>query len=74
MKMQVAKCKDSLFLVLPNEVVAELGWGHGDIVDVSASGARLLAERVMTSHEHTMQIAREVMNKYRETFEALAKS
>jgi hypothetical protein len=74
MKMQVTKCKDNLTLVLPKEVVTELGWGDGDIVDVTASGARLLAERVMTNHDHSMQIARRLMDEYRETFEALAKS
>ena len=73
MKTQIATCKESLTFVIPKEAVAELGWASGDIIDVSVADGRMNATRVMTNHEHTMQIAREVMEKYRDTFEALAK-
>jgi bifunctional DNA-binding transcriptional regulator/antitoxin component of YhaV-PrlF toxin-antitoxin module len=74
MKTAIEKCKDNLFIVLPKDAVARLDWGHGDILDIEAIDGGLKIVRTMTNHDHAMEIAREVMEEYRETFEALAKS
>jgi antitoxin component of MazEF toxin-antitoxin module len=74
MEIQIRKCEKGLSIVLPENLVSQLGWGHGDILsaEVIANGATLT--RAMTAHDHAMKIAREVMHEYRDTFEALAKS
>jgi antitoxin component of MazEF toxin-antitoxin module len=74
MSIQVGKCKDNLFVILPKQVVAALGWDSGDVVDVAVVDGSLKVTRTMTKHDHAMQIAHELMNEYRETFETLAKS
>jgi antitoxin component of MazEF toxin-antitoxin module len=74
MKIQVGKCKNNLFVILPQEVVAQLAWTSGDIVDVEVDGNDLRLVRTMTNHDHAMEIARHGMEKYRETLEALAKT
>lgn len=74
MKMKIEKCKDNLFLILPRDAVAQLEWGHGDIVDVEVVGDELKVIRTLTHHDHAMEIARKAMREYSETFAALAKS
>jgi hypothetical protein len=74
MKMQIGQCKDDLFVILPKQAVAQLDWACGDIVDIDVVDGGLKAVRIVTDHERTMDIASEVMDEYRETFEALAKS
>ena len=74
MKTKIGKCKGNLFALLPKEAVARLGWGHGDILDVEVTDAGIKIIRTMTRHDHAMDIARGAMDKWRETFEALAKS
>jgi hypothetical protein len=34
MRIQIGKSKENLFLILPKEAIAELGWYSGDIVDI----------------------------------------
>jgi hypothetical protein len=74
MKIQVGQCKDNLFVVLPKQAVAQLDWGPGDIIDIEVADGGLKAVRIVTDHDRTMDIASEIMDDYRETFEALAKS
>jgi antitoxin component of MazEF toxin-antitoxin module len=74
MKIQVEKCKDKLFVVIPNDAISQLGWEHGDILGGEIADGGLKIVRTMTAHDHAMEIAHAVMDKYRETFEALAKS
>ena len=74
MSIEIGKCKDNLFVVLPKSVAAALGWDHGDLVDMEVIDGGLKVIRTMTKHDHAMQIAERVMEEYRETFEALAKS
>jgi antitoxin component of MazEF toxin-antitoxin module len=74
MEIQIRRCADGLSIVLPESLISQLAWGQGDIlsVEVIAHGATLT--RAMTAHDHAMKIADEMMDKYKETFEALAKS
>jgi bifunctional DNA-binding transcriptional regulator/antitoxin component of YhaV-PrlF toxin-antitoxin module len=73
MRIQIGKNKENLFLILPKEAIAELGWNSGDIVDIEVVDGGLKAVRVMTKHDRAMEIADQIMDDYRETFEALAK-
>ena len=74
MKVTLEKCKEDLFVVLPKEAAAILNWGHGDILDAELVDGGLKVVRTMTAHDHALEIAREAMDKYRDTFESLAKT
>jgi antitoxin component of MazEF toxin-antitoxin module len=73
MKFKVRKSGENLILVLPDEVVAKLGWARGDILNAEVVGDSLKIVQTQTAHDHAMEIARRGMVKYRKTFEALAK-
>jgi phytoene/squalene synthetase len=60
--------------VLPQEALSELGWTSGDILDLKVEANCLRAVRSMTKHKFAMAMARRAFARYRETFEALAKS
>ena len=74
MKFEVRKSGEEFVLDLPDEVVAKLGRRQGDILAVEIIGGRLQIARVHTFHDRAMEFARRGFVKYRETFEALAKS
>jgi antitoxin component of MazEF toxin-antitoxin module len=74
MASEIEKQGDKRLVVLPPELLARLGWDVGDILvaEIFADGIKFT--RAKTKHDHAMEIARAVMEEYRETFEALAKS
>lgn len=74
MKLTIRKSGEKLTLVLPDEIVAKLGWSRGDVLDAEAIDGRLQIVRAQTFHNRAMEIARKGMVKYRKTFEALAKT
>jgi hypothetical protein len=74
MQSTIHKCGDKFVVDLPIELSLKLGWGVGDVLSIEDVEGGLKVERTMTAHDHAMKIARECMDEYRETFEALAKS
>ncbi len=74
MKLEVKKIGNSTGLILPKELLAQLNLGQGDWVFASrtADGALRIAP-YDPEHEQVMQITRELMKEYRDTFKALAK-
>jgi putative addiction module antidote len=74
MKTKIATCGESLVILLPKETATTLEWDSGDILDVEAANGALKLTRAMTEHDHAIEIARELMDEYRETLEALAKT
>ena len=74
MELKIRRCGENLIILLPEELVAKFGWDVGDILsgEISANGVTIV--RTMTAHDHAMNIAREAMDEYRETFVSLAKS
>ncbi len=74
MKIKIEKCKDRLLVVIPNEAITQLGWGHGDILDGEVANGSLKIVRTKTAYDRTMEIAEMVMDEYSETFKALSKS
>lgn len=74
MRLTVEKASSGLFVRIPEEVLAQLGWGHGDILSADVVGQGLRIERTLTAHDHALEIARRCMDEYREVFERLAKS
>lgn len=74
MQISVRKCGEKLMVELPAELSHRLDWNSGDIVDVALVDGGLKIERKSTARDYARQIARKCMEKYRETFEALAKS
>lgn len=74
MKLQLRRIGEQLVCVLPDEAVARLGWGSGDIVDLSVDENSLKIVRTQTAHDHAMDIAHKVMDEYHSVFETLAKT
>ncbi|HEY2137767.1 MAG TPA: hypothetical protein VGH49_17915 [Xanthobacteraceae bacterium] len=74
MNLKIRKADGEFVVALPDEAVARLGWTTGDILRAEVVGDALKLVRVETAHDRAMQIADEVMDEYRETFEQLAKT
>ena len=74
MKFKIRKCSQKLVVTFPDELAKELGWTSGDILAAEGMDGGLKIVRIMTAHDHAMEIARKGMTDYRETFETLAKS
>jgi putative addiction module antidote len=74
MKLELKKIGNSTGLILPKELLARLGLQQGDEVFVSEEPDRTVKLSVYNPHhERAMEIARDVMREYKETFKALAK-
>jgi len=74
METEIEKNGDRRLVALPPELLAQLGWDVGDILTAEMSEGGIKFTRAHTAHDHAMEIAKDVMDEYRETFEALAKS
>jgi putative addiction module antidote len=74
MKLEVKKIGNSTGLILPKELLSQLNLTQGDWLYATrmADGSIRLAP-YDPHHEEVMEIAREVMKEYRDTFKALAK-
>jgi putative addiction module antidote len=64
---------NSVGFVLPKELLARLNLAEGDTVQVVESGDGLLLTTMPQETEAQLELGRELMRKYRETFAALAK-
>ncbi len=74
MRLEIKKIGNSTGLILPKELIADLDLGQGDWVFVTKTADHgLKISRYDPAHEEAMEIAREVMREYRDTFKALAK-
>jgi putative addiction module antidote len=74
MKIRVHQFEEGLGVVLPDELIASLGWESGDVLDVQIDNDGLRIVRVETAFENAMRIAEQAMDDYRETLQTLAKS
>jgi putative addiction module antidote len=74
MASKIEKHGDKRVVVLPPELLAQLGWDVGDVLMAEIFEDGIKFTRAKTKHDRAMEIARTVMEKYRKTFEALAKS
>ena len=73
MKLEIKKIGNSTGVILPKELLVELGLGQGDAVYVTKLPDRgIKLEPYDPNHEEAMEIAREVMKEYKDTFKALA--
>ena len=74
MKLEIKKIGNSTGIILPKELLAQLKLTQGDSVFVTYGPDRGLALTPYDSHhEEVMEIARETMKEYQDTFKALAK-
>lgn len=64
---------NSVGFVLPKEMLAKLDVAEGDTVEVVETPDGFLLAPVTTDVERQLRLGRELMKRYRETFEALAK-
>jgi antitoxin component of MazEF toxin-antitoxin module len=74
MKLTIHKANERLVVALPEQVVARLGWGSGDVLEAEVVGDALKLVRVETDVDRSMRTADEVMDQYSWTLEELAKS
>ncbi len=74
MKLTIHKANEDLVVVLPQQLVARLGWDSGDILDAEVVGGALKLVRIETAVDRTIRTADEVMDEYARTLEQLAKS
>ncbi len=74
MKLELKRIGNSTGLILPKELLARLGIEQGDSLFVTELSDRTIKLSIYNpEHERVMEIGREVMREYRETFKALAK-
>lgn len=74
MKLEIKKIGNSTGIILPKELLVRLGLEQGDAVHVTELPDRAVKLSVYDpDSEKVMEIGREVMREYRETFKALAK-
>jgi antitoxin component of MazEF toxin-antitoxin module len=74
MRVKVRQFEDQLGVVLPDELIASLGWESGDILEVEVENKGLKIVRVETSLGRGMRIAKRAMENYRGALEELAKT
>ena len=74
MQLEIKKIGNSTGIILPKELLAELRLAQGDKVYVTKGPERSFQVTPYDDHhDEVMQIAREVMKEYQDTFKALAK-
>ena len=74
MCFQVRKIGNSIGFILPKETAARLDLKEGDqLFLVDQPGGGIMLTRDNPDFERTMEIARKLMDKYRDTLAALAK-
>jgi putative addiction module antidote len=72
--LQICKIGDSVGLILPDELLSRLNLKEGDaLYPVQQPDGGLLLTPRKPKHARAMEIAREMMHEYRDTFAALAK-
>ena len=72
--LQIRKIGNSVGVILPKELLARLNLKEGDkFYPVEQPDGSLRLSPFDPKHARTMEIARQVMHKYRDTFAALAK-
>ncbi len=72
--LKVRKIGNSLGVVLPKDVLAQLGVGEGDeLIATTAPGGELLLTRGEVDLERQLEAARKGMKRYRNALRELAK-
>src|SRR3954453_13511679 len=72
--LQIRKIGNSVGVILPKELLARLNLKEGDkFYPVEQPDGSLRLSPFDPKHARTMEIARQVMHEYRDTFAALAK-
>ena len=72
--LKICKIGDSVGLIFPDELLSRLNLKEGDaLYPVQQPDGGLLLTLHRPKHARAMEIAREMMHEYRDTFAALAK-
>ena len=74
MKLEIKKIGNSTGVILPKELLARLDLAQGDsvyVTQLAERGIKLVPYDPL--HEKAMEISREAMKEYKDTFKALAK-
>ena len=73
MALKLVKIGNSTGVVLPKDVLAQLGLSQGDSLSVSASGNAIELRPLQDGFEAQMKVAREVMQRRTRALRELAK-
>lgn len=71
--LKLTQIGNSLGVILPKEILAKLKIGKGDEVFVTESPSGITLSSYDPSFEEQLELGREFMRDYRDTFKALAK-
>ena len=74
MKLEIQKIGDDLVLILPDELIRQLGWAQGDEVAVSVEGRDMRLAFSRSLHDRAMALAEEIMEEYKDALAELARS
>ena len=74
MASKIQRFGDKRIVLLPPELLAELGWDAGDVLTAEILEGGIKFTRMNTKHKKALQIARKAMEKYHGVFETLARS
>jgi antitoxin component of MazEF toxin-antitoxin module len=74
MVAKIEKDGERRLVELPPELLSQLGWDAGDVLAVEISKDGVKFTRVQTADNDAMEIAEGIVDEYRETLEALARS
>lgn len=72
-QLRIVKIGNSQGVILPKELLAKLGVGQGDVVDVVTRPDGLFVRKHDTDFAEQMAAAREVMKRRRDALRELAK-
>ena len=64
MKVQIHRDGEETVMILPDELIASLGWQPGDVLEASTDGNGLKIGRPETTHERGVRIAKKAMKRY----------
>ncbi len=74
MRLELKKIGNSTGLILPKELLTQLDLAQGDWVHVVRTADKgVKITRYDPDHDEALEIARDVMREYRDTFKTLAK-
>ncbi len=71
--LKLTQIGNSLGVILPKELLAKLKVGKGDEIFVTESPSGITLSSYDPSFEEQLELGREFMRDYRDTFKALAK-
>ena len=74
MKLKITKRGEEIAITFPDELLSQLDWQSGDVLEGEVVDGGLKIVRTETKHDRAMKIAKKGMEQYRTTLDTLAKT